>query len=74
MACELTGNRYRYTRRIFTNGAIHYCIQDTETLDLIKSPQHDYRPFIRHDEIPPGETIYRWVDPEDTQGGLFDVQ
>lgn len=71
MACELTGNQNRYTRRTFSNGAIHYCIQDMNTLDLVKSPRHEYRPFIRHDEVPAGETIYEWIDVNTDQGGLF---
>lgn len=74
MVCELHGYRLseheRYTRRVFANGTIHYCIQNTLTLDLVKHPRHEHRPFIRHDEIPPGETVYNWLDVN--QGWLFD--
>ena len=69
MPCEATGN-LRYVRRVFANGTVHYCIQNTETLDLVKHPRHDYRPFIRHDEIPVGEPVHQWIEPT-RQRGLF---
>lgn len=70
MARELTGNQ-RYTRRTFANGSVHYCIQDMTTLDLVKHPAHDYRPFISHTEIPAGTPIYDWQTAR-SEGGLFD--
>ncbi len=74
MPCEATGNRLaeheRYARRVFANGTVHYCIQNTRTLDIVKHPRHEYRPFIRHDEVPPGCVIHNWIDRN--QGGLFD--
>lgn len=52
----------RYTRRIFANGTVHYCIQNTLTGDLVKHPRHNMRPFIRHDEIPLGVAIHEWME------------
>lgn len=67
MTCESNGttalpSRMRYTRRIFANGTVHYCIQNTLTGDLVKHPRHNMRPFIRHDEIPLGVAIHEWME------------
>ncbi len=61
MARELNDN-LRYARRKLPNGATHYCIQNTETGEIIKHPLHGMRPFIRHDEIPTGVTIHEFVE------------
>ena len=61
----------QYARRVFESGSVHYCIQDTRTGDLVKHPAHQYRPFIRHDEVPAGVVVHNWIDCAN-QGGLFD--
>ena len=60
--CDHVGHRV-YTRRVFANGTTHYCVQCLNCRSLVKLPEHDYRPFIRRDEIPADRAIHRWVDP-----------
>lgn len=47
-----------YARRTFKNGTIHYCIQCLDCLAVVKTEQHNNRPWIRHDEIPTGIVIH----------------
>ena len=54
----------QYARRVFSNGSVHFCVQCTKCLDLVKLPEHSYRPFIRPDEIPIGRTIHEWISRE----------
>lgn len=54
---------WRYTRRIFVNGTSHYCAQCSDCRDLVRLPAHDFRPFIRADEIPAEVTIQEWQAP-----------
>jgi hypothetical protein len=62
----------RYARRVFSNGTVHYCVQCTRCLDVVKTARHGYRLFIRHDEIPSSAVIFEWIDPSCATGGLFD--
>jgi hypothetical protein len=71
--CSHDGER-RYTRRVFANGTVHICIQCMDCLDVVLSPRHNMRPWIRLDEVPPGRVIHEWIDPQPQaarQGGLF---
>lgn len=65
--CDHAGETV-YTRRTFRNGSVHYCIQCRNCLQVVKSPDHDFRPFIRHDEIPTGTTIHDF-----DEGGQHDL-
>ena len=62
----------QYVRRTFPDGATHYGIQCLDCLDIIKSDRHGGKLFIKHKDIPPGSVLSEWLDPESTQGGLFD--
>lgn len=63
--------RTRYTRRVFSNGTTHVCVQCLDCLSVVKLPEHNDRPFIRLDEVPAGAAIHEWIDPAAVQGGLF---
>lgn len=58
----------QYARRVMASGAVHYCLQDTRTGDIVKHPWHDHRPYIRHDEVPLGYVVHAWIE----QGGRSD--
>ena len=64
----------RYARRTFTNGTVHYCVQCKNCGQVVKIGRHNYRPFIKHSEIPTGYQIHEFMDTSDEswQGGLFD--
>jgi hypothetical protein len=62
--CDHHGHRV-YARRSFANGSVQYCIQCTRCLEVVKTPEHGYRPYIRHDEIPTGNKIFDFIEPED---------
>jgi hypothetical protein len=62
--CDHVGHRV-YALRTFANGTVHYCIQCTRCLAIVKTEEHQFRPFIRRDEIPTGKTVYPWINPED---------
>jgi hypothetical protein len=70
--CSHDGER-RYTRRVFANGTVHICIQCMDCLDVVLSPLHAMRPWIRLDEVPAGQVIHEWIDSEHAvrQEGLF---
>jgi hypothetical protein len=44
-----------------------------DCLDVVLSPLHAMRPWIRLDEVPPGQVIHEWIDSEHAirQEGLF---
>ena len=73
MPCNHIGGM-RYARRTFSNGTVHYCIQCKICGEVVKHKRHDYRPFIKHTEIPTGYQIHEFKDTSDEswQGGLFD--
>ena len=56
-ACEHQGQNV-YARRTFVNGSVHYCVQCTVCLSVVKTAEHNFRPWIRHDEIPTGVVIH----------------
>lgn len=64
----------RYARRTFSNGTVHYCCQCKNCGQVVKIKRHNYRPFIKHSEIPTGYQIHEFIDTSDEawQGGLFD--
>jgi len=64
----------RYARRTFKNGTVHYCVQCKNCGQVVKINRHNYRPFIKHSEIPTGYQIHEFIDTTDEawQGGLFD--
>lgn len=62
--CDHHGHRV-YARRIFPNGSAHICVQCIKCLSVVKLPEHNNRPFIRPDEVPPGKTVYAFIEPED---------
>lgn len=61
-----------YIRKIFEDETVHYAVQCKECRQLIKTDIHDGKLFIKHKDIPPGSVLSEWLDPESTQGGLFD--
>ena len=61
--CDHAGSKV-YTRRVFSNGTIHYCVQCQKCLRLVKLPEHNNRPFIKPHEIPLGKTIYAFIDED----------
>lgn len=62
--CDHVGRRL-YVRRTFSNGSTHICVQCMRCLDLVKLAEHNHRPFIKPNEVPPGRAIHDWVSPED---------
>jgi hypothetical protein len=71
--CSHSGIR-RYARRTFANGTVHICIQCMDCGDVVLMTRHGNRPWIRLDEVPPGEVIHDWIEPQPElarQGGLF---
>lgn len=63
-SCDHIGYR-RYTRRVFSNGTTHICVQCTRCFHLMKLPEHGMRPFLRLEEVPPGKEIHQWINPEE---------
>lgn len=63
----------RYARRTFSNGSIAYCIQCKHCGAVVKHSRHNFRPFIKHSEIPTGYQIHEFNDRTDDswQGALF---
>ena len=61
--CDHIGRRL-YTRRTFSNGTTHICVQCSHCLQLVKLPEHGMRPFIRLDEVPQGKQIHDWTESE----------
>lgn len=59
--CDHEGHRV-YARRVFSNGSTHICVQCLRCFSLVKLEQHNMRPFIREDEVPPGMKIRDWID------------
>ena len=71
--CAHSGIR-RYARRTFANGTVHICVQCMDCFEVVLLQRHGNRPWIRLDEVPPGEVIHDWQErqPEPArQGGLF---
>jgi len=64
--CDHAGHR-RYTRRVFANGTVHYCVQCIKCLRVVKLDEHQNRPFIRFNEIPLGKTIFQFIDAGDDE-------
>ena len=60
--CDHTGTQV-YVRRTNPDGSIQYAIQCLQCLQLVKLPKHSGKLFIKHSEIPSGETIYTEVTP-----------
>ena len=68
--CDHAGHRV-YARRVFRNGSMHFCVQCLTCLAVVKTAEHNFRPWIRLDEIPPGRAIHDFIEPDDTvQGGV----
>jgi len=61
--CDHVGHRV-YTKRTFSNGTTHYCVQCLRCFAAVKMPEHNNRPFIRRDEIPANKTIFTFIEPE----------
>lgn len=61
----------RYTRRVFSNGSTHICVQCLDCLNVVKLPEHGDRPFLRLDEVPFDQKIHEWIDPSQVQGELI---
>lgn len=51
-----------HSKQVYVRAVIdkrsHYGVQCTECLEIIKTEKHGFRPWIKHSEIPLGETIY----------------
>lgn len=54
----------RYVRRVFKNGTIHFGVQCSNCLDMVKTERHQNKLFISLAEIPPSSTIHEYIDPE----------
>lgn len=63
--CDHVGHRV-YTRREFSNGTTHHCVQCLNCLAVVKLPEHGNRPLIRLDEIPANKAILPFIEPEST--------
>lgn len=50
-----------YVRRINPDQSIQYAIQCPKCLQLVKLAKHQGKLFIKHSEIPAGETIHAEV-------------
>jgi len=63
IGCDHIGQRV-YARKRAASGAIQYCVQCKRCKHVCKLPQHNNRPWIRHDEIPAGRAIeeFLWGD------------
>lgn len=64
--CDHAGHKV-YARRLFANGAVHFCVQCLHCLSVVKLDEHDWRPWIRVEEIPAGRKIHDFIEQEDTQ-------
>ena len=62
--CDHTGHRI-YTRRVFKNGSVHYCVQCKKCLKVVKLDEHQQRPWITFNEIPLGKTIHPFIERGD---------
>ncbi len=62
----------RYARRTLINGTVHYCIQCRTCGEVIKHKRHNYRPLIKHHEIPTGYQIHEFKETDLAQGGKTD--
>ena len=72
-ACSHSGTR-RYARRTFDNGTVHICVQCMDCGEVVLMSRHGSRPWIRLDEVPPGEVIHDWIHRHSEpvrQEGLF---
>lgn len=61
--CGHVGHRV-YVMRVFSNGTKHYGIQCLNCLRIIKAKEHNFRPWIRFDEIPLGRAVHAYIEPE----------
>lgn len=59
--CDCVGH-YFYTKRIFKNGTIHFCAQCKSCLRVVKLPIHNFRPWIKPEEIPTGNIIQDFIE------------
>ena len=64
--CDHVGHRV-YARRVFANNTVHFCVQCLKCLQVVKMPEHDNRPFIRAEEIPPGRAIHDFISGDDAK-------
>lgn len=48
----------QYTRRVFSNGSVHFCLQCEHCLKVVKHPRHNNKLFLKASEIPPGYDIH----------------
>lgn len=64
MACECgTKEHWEYTKRTFSNGTQHYCLQCFECGQIgISHNRHKGKCFLPLDEIPKNEQIHDWID------------
>ena len=62
--CDHAGHRV-YARRRFANGTVHICVQCLDCLGVVRIPEHNNRPWIRIEEVPPGRKIHDFIEPED---------
>ena len=70
--CDHAGHSV-YTRRRFANGTVHICVQCLNCLSVIKTAEHNNRPWIRIEEVPPGRKIHDFIEPEDISPPTADL-
>jgi len=63
--CDHAGHQV-YARRVFRNGSVHFCVQCLTCLSVVKAERHQYRPWIRADEVPAGVVIHDFIEPHHT--------
>lgn len=61
--CNHTGARV-YVRRALPDSTVHICVQCAACLELLKLPQHKYRPYLRLADVPSGQAIGDWTERE----------
>lgn len=64
--CDHAGHRV-YARRVFNNGTVHFCVQCLKCLRVVKLEEHENKPWIKVESIPPGRKIHDFIEPEDAQ-------
>lgn len=58
--CDHSGFRV-YARLKLTDGSVHICVQCLTCLNVIRTPEHKNRPYLRLDEVPPGKLIHDFI-------------
>lgn len=61
--CDHAGN-LRYVRRNLPNGSVHICVQCSRCREVVRLPEHNYRPLIKIYEVPAGATIHEYIHPD----------